>query len=83
MLGTALHWSNHATIAVSIVLAFCFGYSLTLRPLLASGIAARRALRLAFAADTLSITVMEIVDNAIMLPIPGAMAALRQRALLG
>lgn len=83
MLGTALHWSNHATIAVSIVLAFCFGYALTLRPLLASGIAARRALRLAFAADTLSITVMEIVDNAIMLPIPGAMAALRQRALLG
>jgi hypothetical protein len=57
------------------VLAFVFGYSLTLRPLLAAGVAFSQAAGLAFAADTLSITVMEIVDNAILLVIPGAMEA--------
>jgi uncharacterized protein DUF4396 len=57
------------------VLAFCFGYSLTIRPLLAGGVPLRRAARVALAADTVSITVMEIVDNAIVLVIPGAMDA--------
>ena len=60
---------------MAVVLAFVFGYGLTLRPLLGSGLALRAALGLTFAADTLSITVMEIVDNAILLAIPGAMDA--------
>ena len=81
VLATALHWSNAATILVSIALAFVFGYALTLRPLLRSGIAVAAAARLAFAADTLSITVMEIVDNAFMLVIPGAMDATLSSAL--
>jgi hypothetical protein len=57
------------------VLAFFFGYSLTLRPLVTGGVPLRRAARVALAADTVSITVMEIVDNAIVLVVPGAMAA--------
>jgi hypothetical protein len=57
------------------VLAFLFGYALTLRPLRAAGIGWRQAVRLALAADTLSIALMEIIDNAIMLLIPGAMEA--------
>ena len=74
VIGTALGWGNAATIALAVVLAFFFGYALTLRPLLrAMSFAA--AVRLALAADTASITVMEIVDNAIMLVIPGAMDA--------
>ena len=73
--GTAFGWSDFATIAVSVVLAFVFGYSLTLWPLVASGMTLSAALGLAFLADTLSITVMEIVDNAIMVVIPGAMDA--------
>ena len=74
VIGTALGWGNGATIALAVVLAFFFGYLLTLRPLLAHmGFAS--AARLALAADTASITVMEIVDNAIMLVIPGAMDA--------
>lgn len=74
VIGTALGWGNAATIALAVVLAFLFGYALTLLPLLkAAGL--RTALRLALAADTVSITVMEIVDNAIMLVIPGAMDA--------
>ena len=60
---------------LAIVLAFVFGYALTIRPLLASGIAFRQAGRLAIASDTLSITTMEIVDTVIVLVIPGAMAA--------
>ena len=75
VIGTALHWSNAATIAISIVLAFIFGYALTMRPLLAAGVTLGAATRLALAADTISITIMEIVDNAIMLLIPGAMDA--------
>ena len=74
-IATQLGWHDVPSIGLAIVLAFIFGYSLTLRPLLASGMAVGSALRLAFAADTLSITVMEIVDNAIVLVIPGAMAA--------
>jgi hypothetical protein len=74
VIGTALGWGNGATIALAVVLAFFFGYLLTLRPLLkAMGLIS--AARLALAADTASITVMEIVDNAIMLVIPGAMNA--------
>jgi Domain of unknown function (DUF4396) len=74
-LGTVFGWSNFVTIVAAIVLAFFFGYLLTLVPLLRSGIALGAALPLAFASDTLSITVMEIVDNAIILVIPGAMDA--------
>jgi hypothetical protein len=73
--GTQLGWGTGATVAVSVVLAFLFGYALTLRPLLRGGIPWAMALRLALAADTVSIAVMEIVDNAAMLLIPGAMDA--------
>jgi hypothetical protein len=73
VIGTALGWGNAATIALAVVLAFLFGYALTLRPLLKMGFAT--AAKLALAADTASITIMEIVDNAIMLVIPGAMDA--------
>jgi hypothetical protein len=75
VIGTALGWGNVATIALAIVLAFFFGYSLTMLPLLRSGLALATVLPLAFASDTLSITIMEIVDNLILLVIPGAMEA--------
>jgi hypothetical protein len=75
VIGTALRWSNSATVAISVVLAFFFGYALTMRPLLGSGLAFVAAAKLALTADTVSITIMEIVDNAIMLVIPGAMEA--------
>ncbi len=63
------------TIALAVALAFLFGYALTMRSVLRSGLAFGAAVRVALAADTVSITVMEIVDNAIMLRIPGAMDA--------
>lgn len=75
VIGTALGWGDYATIALAVVLAFVFGYSLTMMPLLRSGIALAAAIPVALAADTISITVMEIVDNAIMVLIPGAMEA--------
>jgi len=75
VIGTALGWSDYETIALAVVLAFFFGYSLTMLPLLRGGLALAAAIPLALAADTVSITVMEIVDNAIMLLIPGAMEA--------
>jgi hypothetical protein len=75
VLGTAFGWGNFATIVLAVVLAFFFGYSLTMLPLLRSGIALASALPLAFASDTLSIAVMEIVDNVVMLVVPGAMEA--------
>jgi len=75
VIGTALGWGNLETIALAVVLAFFFGYALTMRPLLGTGIGLAGAARLALAADTASITVMEIVDNLIMLVIPGAMDA--------
>lgn len=75
VIGTALGWSNLPTIALAVVLAFLFGYALTMRPLLSTGMAFGQATKLALAADTVSITVMEIVDNLVMLMIPGAMAA--------
>jgi len=72
-LATAFGWAVLPSIVLAIALAFVFGYSLTLRPLLAGGLAFGEAARLAFAADTLSITVMEIVDNGVVLAVPGAM----------
>jgi hypothetical protein len=75
VIGTALGWGNVATIALAVVLAFFFGYSFTMLPLLRSGLALATVLPLAFASDTLSITIMEIVDNLIMVVIPGAMEA--------
>ena len=75
VIGTALGWGDYATIALAVVLAFCFGYSFTLVPLLRAGLALGAALPLALASDTISIAVMELVDNAIMLAIPGAMEA--------
>ena len=75
IIGTALGWGNWETVALAVVLAFFFGYSLTMVPLLRSGMAFRAAVPVALASDTVSITIMEIVDNAIMLAIPGAMEA--------
>ena len=75
VIGTALRWSNSATVVLSIILAFFFGYALTMRPLLRAGLAFAAAAKLALAADTISIAIMELVDNAIMLVIPGAMEA--------
>ena len=82
--GTALRWSNGLTVALSIVLAFFFGYALTMRPLLRSGMGVAATVRLAFASDTLSIAIMEVVDNLVMLVIPGAMeSGLRQPLFWG
>ncbi len=75
IIGTALGWNDWQTIALAVGLAFLFGYSFTLVPLLRGGLALAAALPIALAADTISITIMEIVDNAIMLLIPGAMEA--------
>ena len=74
-IGTALGWGNFETIVLAIVLAFFFGYSFTVVPLLRSGLAFGAAAGIAFAADTISIIVMEIVDNAVVLLVPGAMNA--------
>jgi hypothetical protein len=75
VIGTALGFGNGGTVALSIALAFVFGYSLTSLPLLRAGLPARRVARVAFASDTLSITTMEIVDNLVVLAVPGALAA--------
>ena len=75
VIGTALGWENVSSIAISVVLAFVFGYSLTLRPVLRADVPLRRAVGLAFASDTASLTVMEIVDNAFILVVPGAIEA--------
>ena len=75
IIGTALGWSNGPTIALAIALAFVFGYSLTSLPLLTAGLALATVVPIALASDTLSIAVMELVDNAIILVIPGAMNA--------
>ena len=75
VIGTALGFSNLGTIVLSIALAFLFGYSLTIRPVLRSGLALSAAIPVALAADTLSITTMEIIDNTVMVAIPGAMNA--------
>jgi len=74
-IGTALGLGNPATIALAVLLAFLFGYSLTMLPLLRGGLALSVALPLAFASDSFSIAVMELVDNGVMLAVPGAMDA--------
>ena len=71
-IANALGWGNVASIALAVVLAFFFGYSLTMVPLLRADVALASAIPLAFASDTLSITVMEVIDNLIILIIPGA-----------
>lgn len=73
MIGTALGWSNLATVAIAVLLAFFFGYALTIGPVMRAGLPFRSAIKVALAADTVSITVMEITDNAVMVAIPGAM----------
>ncbi|MGI8421844.1 MAG: DUF4396 domain-containing protein [Gaiellaceae bacterium] len=75
IIASALSWGNVASIAISVVLAFFFGYGLTLRSVIGAGVDLRRALSLSFASDTLSITTMEIVDNGFVLLVPGALAA--------
>jgi hypothetical protein len=75
VIASALGWSNLASIVLSTVLAFFFGYALTGRSVLRAGVAPRRAMSLAFASDTISIATMEIVDNCFILLVPGAMAA--------
>ena len=75
VVGTALGWSALSTIGLAVGLAFLFGYAFTMVPLLRAGLAFGTVLKLALAADTVSIAIMEIVDNAIMLVLPGAMDA--------
>jgi hypothetical protein len=75
VLATWWGWADAPSIALAVALAFAFGYALTIAPVLRSGLPLRRALAVAFAADTVSILTMEVVDNAIMLAVPGAMDA--------
>jgi hypothetical protein len=75
VLTTALGWGNAANIVVSIALAFVFGYTLAMRPVLAAGVPLRRALGIALASDTVSITSMELMDNLGLIVIPGAIDA--------
>jgi len=81
VIGTGLGWGNGATIVLSVALAFAFGYALTMLPLFKTGMPLGRIAGLALASDTASITVMEIVDNSLMLAIPGAMDAALDSAL--
>ena len=74
-IGTSLGFSEWGTVALAVALAFVFGYSLTSLPLLRAGFAIGAVIPIALASDTLSIAVMEIVDNAIMLAVPGALEA--------
>ncbi|MFF4389646.1 DUF4396 domain-containing protein [Streptomyces sp. NPDC001552] len=75
IIGTALGWGNVPTMILAIALAFFFGYALTLRGVLAAGVDLRTAVRVALAADTLSIAVMELIDNGVIALWPGAMDA--------
>ena len=75
VIASTLGWDVPPSLVLAVVLAFFFGYSLTIRPLLGGGLPLVRAVRTALAADTLSIIVMEIVDNAVILVVPGAMEA--------
>lgn len=75
VIGTALGWSTWPTVALAVALAFVFGYALTIRGVLRAGLGLRAALKVALAADTVSIAVMEIVDNTVMVAVPGAMEA--------
>jgi hypothetical protein len=74
-LATAFGWGNLASIVLAIALAFPFGYAFSIGPLVRGDVPLRRAIRIAFAADTLSIITMEIADNGIVLAVPGAMDA--------
>ena len=74
-LATWWDWSNTASIALAVVLAFLFGYSLTMLPVLRTGVPFPRAVAVALAADTVSILTMEVVDNGVVLAVPGAMDA--------
>jgi hypothetical protein len=75
VIGTAFGLHNATTIILSIVLAFFFGYSLTMRPVLGAGIPLAGAIKVALAADTVSILTMEIIDNTVIVAVPGAMDA--------
>ena len=75
VIGTAAGLGNWTTVALSIVLAFVFGYSITMSPLLRAGLPVRQAVRTALAADTISILTMEIVDNGFVVAVPGALDA--------
>jgi hypothetical protein len=75
VIGTSIGLHNGGTVVLSVALAFVFGYALTMRSVLRAGLPFRRALRVALAADTVSIAVMEIVDNAVIVSVPGAMDA--------
>jgi hypothetical protein len=74
-IGTALGFSNWGTVALAVALAFLFGYTLTSLPLLRAGFALAAVIPIAFASDTFSIAIMEVVDNAIVVAVPGAMEA--------
>ena len=75
VIGTALKFSNSGTLAISVALAFVFGYGLTSLPLLRAGLTLAAVIPIALASDTLSIAVMELVDNAIVVSVPGAIDA--------
>ena len=75
VIGTAAGFSDLGTIALAVALAFLFGYTLTSLPLLRAGMALAAVIPVALASDTISIAIMEVVDNAIMVAIPGAMDA--------
>ncbi|MFC8722632.1 DUF4396 domain-containing protein [Kitasatospora sp. NPDC057198] len=75
VIGVGLGLHNGATVALSIALAFVFGYALTMRGVLRAGLPFRDALKVALAADTVSIVVMELIDNGVMVAVPGAMDA--------
>ncbi len=75
VISTGFNWSNFPSILISIVLAFLFGYSLSIRPLLKHGLGIHKSLRLAFASDTASISTMELADNGFLLLVPNAINA--------
>ena len=75
VIGTSLGLPNAATVVLSVALAFVFGYALTMRGVLRAGVGLRAAFTVALAADTVSIAIMELLDNAFVLAVPGAMDA--------
>jgi hypothetical protein len=75
VIGTSIGLHDAATVVLSVALAFVFGYALTMRGVIRAGVPFRQALKVALAADTVSIAVMEIIDNAVMVTVPGAMEA--------
>jgi hypothetical protein len=75
VIGTAIGLSDWETVGLAVVLAFLFGYALTSLPLLRAGLALSAVIPIALASDTISIAIMEVVDNSILLTIPGAMEA--------